>query len=200
MFPDFATGNSREKSGAVETLLLQDPDSPVEEPTTAGEEKGEVLNMPQVNSIKDRAQDGISVAGIARELAIDEKTVRKYLRQDDFSPRPPEEVTRWTCPDPVDRRLSLSQTRRGRAYEKAEARREAEENVSRGVEAQCAGTPADIREVRFCSSTGPGDHDPLIITRKSNENLVLLSIEEYNSLIETNYLLGNEANAGHLRK
>ena len=44
------------------------------------------------------------------------------------------------------------------------------------------------------------DHDPLIITRKNNENLVLLSIEEYNSLIETSYLLGNEANAEHLRK
>ena len=25
------------------------------------------------------------------------------------------------------------------------------------------------------------DHDPLIITRKNNENLVLLSIEEYSS-------------------
>jgi antitoxin YefM len=44
------------------------------------------------------------------------------------------------------------------------------------------------------------DHDPLIITRKNNENIVLLSIDEYNSLLETNYLLGNEANAEHLRK
>lgn len=44
------------------------------------------------------------------------------------------------------------------------------------------------------------DHDPLIITRKNNENLVLLSIDEYNSLMETNYLLGNDANAEHLKK
>ena len=29
------------------------------------------------------------------------------------------------------------------------------------------------------------DHDPLIITRKNNENLVLLSIEEYSSLIKS---------------
>jgi antitoxin YefM len=43
------------------------------------------------------------------------------------------------------------------------------------------------------------DHDPLIITRKNNENLVLISIDEYNSLMETNYLLGNEANAEHLQ-
>ena len=44
------------------------------------------------------------------------------------------------------------------------------------------------------------DHDPMIITRKNNENLVLLSIAEYNSLIETSYLLSNEANAKHLKK
>jgi antitoxin YefM len=44
------------------------------------------------------------------------------------------------------------------------------------------------------------DHDPLIITRKNNENVILISIDEYNSLIETNYLLSNEANAGHLEK
>ncbi|HUW46380.1 MAG TPA: type II toxin-antitoxin system prevent-host-death family antitoxin [Dehalococcoidia bacterium] len=44
------------------------------------------------------------------------------------------------------------------------------------------------------------DHDPLIITRKNNENLVLVSIDEYNSLIETSYLLSNEANADHLKK
>jgi len=56
--------------------------------------------MPQVNSIKEMAHDGQSVAGIARELTIDEKTVRKYLRQEDFSPRPPEEVLRPSRLDP----------------------------------------------------------------------------------------------------
>ena len=44
------------------------------------------------------------------------------------------------------------------------------------------------------------DSDPLIITRKNNENVVLMSVNEYNSLIETNYLLSNEANAEHLKK
>jgi antitoxin YefM len=44
------------------------------------------------------------------------------------------------------------------------------------------------------------DNDPMIITRKNNENLVLLSIAEYNSLIETNYLMANEVNAKHLLK
>ncbi len=42
------------------------------------------------------------------------------------------------------------------------------------------------------------DHEPLIVTRKNNQNVVLLSIEEYNSLIETNYLLSNVANAKRL--
>jgi antitoxin YefM len=44
------------------------------------------------------------------------------------------------------------------------------------------------------------DHDPIIITRKNNENVVLISIAEYNGLLETNYLLSNEANAEHLKK
>jgi len=36
------------------------------------------------------------------------------------------------------------------------------------------------------------DNEPLIVTRKNNENVVLISINEYNSLVETNYLLSNE--------
>ena len=44
------------------------------------------------------------------------------------------------------------------------------------------------------------DSAPLIITRKNDENLVLISIHEYNSLMETNYLLSNDANAKHLKK
>jgi antitoxin YefM len=44
------------------------------------------------------------------------------------------------------------------------------------------------------------DHDSLIITRKNNENVVLISVAEYNSLVETNYLLSNETNAEHLKK
>ena len=44
------------------------------------------------------------------------------------------------------------------------------------------------------------DNDSLIITRKNNENVLLISVAEYNSLLETNYLLSNEANAEHLKK
>jgi antitoxin YefM len=44
------------------------------------------------------------------------------------------------------------------------------------------------------------DHEPLIITRKNNENVVLMSLDEYNSLMETNYLLSSKTNAEHLQK
>ena len=42
------------------------------------------------------------------------------------------------------------------------------------------------------------DHEPLIITRKNNENLVMISIDDYNSIIETDYLLSSEKNTEHL--
>jgi antitoxin YefM len=44
------------------------------------------------------------------------------------------------------------------------------------------------------------DCAPVIITRKNKENVILISIDEYNSLVETNYLLSNEANVEHLKK
>ena len=42
------------------------------------------------------------------------------------------------------------------------------------------------------------NHDPLIITRKNNENVVVISLEDYNSLTETHYLLSTSANKQHL--
>jgi len=44
------------------------------------------------------------------------------------------------------------------------------------------------------------DHEPLIITRKNNQNIVVLSIDDYNSLVETNYLLSNPGNSRRLLK
>jgi len=46
--------------------------------------------MSQVNCIRDKRKDGCSIAKIARELSIDEKTVRKYLQKEDYSPKMPE--------------------------------------------------------------------------------------------------------------
>ena len=42
------------------------------------------------------------------------------------------------------------------------------------------------------------DHETIIIARKNNENVVMVSIDEYNSLVETAHLLSTEANANHL--
>ncbi len=44
------------------------------------------------------------------------------------------------------------------------------------------------------------NHDPLIITRKNNENVVVLSLDDYNSISETHFLLSNEHNKSHLLK
>ena len=42
------------------------------------------------------------------------------------------------------------------------------------------------------------DNETIIIARKNNENVVMVSIDEYNSLVETAHLLSTEANADHL--
>ncbi|MDZ7723259.1 MAG: type II toxin-antitoxin system prevent-host-death family antitoxin [candidate division KSB1 bacterium] len=42
-------------------------------------------------------------------------------------------------------------------------------------------------------------HEPLIITRKNRENCVLISIDDYNAMKETQYLLSTEANAKRLQ-
>lgn len=39
------------------------------------------------------------------------------------------------------------------------------------------------------------DHSPIIITRKNKRSVVMLSLEEYNSLAETAYLLRSPKNA-----
>jgi antitoxin YefM len=42
------------------------------------------------------------------------------------------------------------------------------------------------------------DHEPLIITRNSEQSVVMLSLEDYNALEETAYLLRSPANARRL--
>lgn len=43
-----------------------------------------------------------------------------------------------------------------------------------------------------------GNRKALIVTRKGNENVVMISLDEYISLVETSFLLSSEANAKHL--
>lgn len=42
------------------------------------------------------------------------------------------------------------------------------------------------------------DHDPVIITRRNNEAVVMISLEDYEALNETSYLLQNPRNAKRL--
>ena len=42
------------------------------------------------------------------------------------------------------------------------------------------------------------DHAPIIITRKSEQPVVMISLEDYNAMQETTYLLRSPANARNL--
>jgi antitoxin YefM len=42
------------------------------------------------------------------------------------------------------------------------------------------------------------DHDPVIVTRKNNEAIILMSLEDYESLTETAYLMQSPKNARRL--
>lgn len=42
------------------------------------------------------------------------------------------------------------------------------------------------------------DHEALIITRNGEQSVVMLSLEDYNALVESAYLLRNPANAKRL--
>ncbi len=42
------------------------------------------------------------------------------------------------------------------------------------------------------------DHDPIIVTRKNNEAVILMSLEDYEALNETAYLLQSPKNAKRL--
>jgi len=44
------------------------------------------------------------------------------------------------------------------------------------------------------------DHEPTVITRQRGEHVVLLSLEDYNSMQETLYLLSSANNAKRLRE
>ena len=44
------------------------------------------------------------------------------------------------------------------------------------------------------------DAEPTILSTENGDKVVLLALDEFNSLKETVYLLGNPVNAAHLRK
>ena len=44
------------------------------------------------------------------------------------------------------------------------------------------------------------NHEPILITRRKGESVVLLSLEDYESILESEYLLSSPANAARLLK
>lgn len=44
------------------------------------------------------------------------------------------------------------------------------------------------------------DHDPVIITRQKHPSVVVMSLEDYNALTETSYLLQSPRNAERLNQ
>lgn len=44
------------------------------------------------------------------------------------------------------------------------------------------------------------NHEPILITRRKGESVVLLSLEDYESIMESEYLLSSPANAARLMK
>ena len=54
------------------------------------------------------------------------------------------------------------------------------------------------RELKKVMDSACRDHEPVIVTRKRGENVVILSHNDYESLMETEYLLSSPANARHL--
>ncbi|MGE3920465.1 MAG: type II toxin-antitoxin system Phd/YefM family antitoxin [Gammaproteobacteria bacterium] len=55
------------------------------------------------------------------------------------------------------------------------------------------------RNLRKIMDEASDQHEPVFINRTDHEHMVLLSLTDYESLKETAYLLGTEANAQHLR-
>ena len=58
-----------------------------------------------------------------------------------------------------------------------------------------ATTYADFRkDLKKYMAKATGDFEPITITRKNQQNVVLISAEEYNDMIENRYILDSPAN------
>lgn len=60
-----------------------------------------MLNMAQINHIRDLGAAGYSVSKIHKLIGVDRKTIRKYLDMEDFSPEMPSRESRPSILDPL---------------------------------------------------------------------------------------------------
>lgn len=61
-----------------------------------------MLNMSEVNEIRDLHRSGFGITAIQKQTGKDPKTIRKYLKQDDFSPTPPVKKSHVSIVAPYD--------------------------------------------------------------------------------------------------
>lgn len=54
--------------------------------------------------------------------------------------------------------------------------------------------------MKTCMDKVTDDYETMIVTRKDNKNVVMLSEETYNNLMENVYVMGNKANYDWLRE
>ena len=59
-----------------------------------------MTSMPQIQSIRRMRMNSESIASIARKQHVSEPTVRKYLKMDDLSEKPPVRKRRGSVIDP----------------------------------------------------------------------------------------------------
>lgn len=59
-----------------------------------------MLNMSQINDIRDLYNSGYKISEIHKKTGVDPKTIRKYLSRDDFSEFPESSVARPSVLDP----------------------------------------------------------------------------------------------------
>jgi transposase len=65
-----------------------------------------MLNMSQINHIRDLSKCGYRISEIHVETGTDSKTIRKYINQEDFSPNPPIRGGRPSILDPYKDTIS----------------------------------------------------------------------------------------------
>lgn len=69
------------------------------------------------------------------------------------------------------------------------------ENCTKGSDIMLAVNYTNLREnMKEYMDTVADDYETLIVTRKSNKNVVMISEEAYNNLIENVYVMGNRSN------
>ena len=67
-----------------------------------------------------------------------------------------------------------------------------------GVDMQAITYSEARHDLKNVMDAACSNHEPILITRRKGESVVLVSLEDYESIIESEYLLSSPANASRL--